>query len=139
MRSDPAHSESSVSWATVAGSWMQNVHRSQGEADEGSWPRYRWGHYGMGACETWQVPPHLKGGDCSATNMLQGWYILPNLWIFQDKVEMMWELFFVFFFLFFFKKPVGWIWLMDFQFFHIFVEGATSTIPLEFTTYWPIF
>ena len=92
MRSDSAtvSNLSSESEASAAASWAENIHRSQaGKVNEGRWMSYRWKHYGLGewGCETWQIPPHLKGGDCSASKMLQGWCILLNLWVFQDKVE----------------------------------------------------
>ena len=139
MRSDSAtvSNLSSEPEASAAASWTENIHRSQaGKVNEGTWPSYRWGCYGLGewGCETRQVPPHLKGGDSSASKMLQGWCILLNLCIFQNKVEN--DVRTVFFFFFFFlKNSADWIWLMDFQFFHILVETATSSIPLEFTTY----
>lgn len=137
MRSDSAtvSNLSSEPEASAAASWTENIHRSQaGKVNEGTWPSYRWGCYGLGewGCETRQVPPQLKGGDSSASKMLQGWCILLNLCIFQNKVENDVRTVFFFFFL---KNSADWIWLMDFQFFHILVETATSSIPLEFTTY----
>ena len=92
MRSDSTTVSylSSEPEASAAASWTENIHRSQaGKVNEGTWLSYRWGCYGLGewGCETQQVPPHLKGGDSSASKMLQGWCILLNVCVFQDKVE----------------------------------------------------
>lgn len=114
MRSDSATVSNlpSEAEASAAASRAENIHRSQAsKVNEGRWPSYRWGHYGLGewGCETWQVPPHLKGGDSSVSKMLQGWCILLNLCVFQDKVEndVRTVSVFFFFFKFLFKKLCG--------------------------------